>query len=189
MSDSAVRNPDRGEVLLGLIYDEVDQRLNPNNDECWYCGGEGATYDCIDGCCIDAESGCPDCYRPCIECRINKAMRAKAVREEVIKANDPEIAVAWLKDVRPLARRDHRRADQGAACRRGREAGEFQIHGRRGAGGEGFHMNTQPRSCRTSFAADSEPRERLDPICLLLWIGIPLAWWILAGMILYRVLA
>jgi len=89
----------RGEVLLDMIYDEVDQRLNPNQEECWHCGGEGATYDCIDGCCVDAESGCEDCERPCIECKINAAQRAKAVREEVIKANDTEIAVAWLKHI------------------------------------------------------------------------------------------
>jgi hypothetical protein len=90
----------RGEVLLDLIYDEVDQRLNPGGEECWYCGGEGATYDCIDDCCVDAESGCPDCERPCLECKLYAGRRARAVREEVIKANDVDIATAWLKSIK-----------------------------------------------------------------------------------------
>lgn len=89
----------RADVLLDLIYDEVDQRLNPNQEECWNCGGGGVTFYCIDGCCVDAESGCEDCERPCIECRINAGQRAKAVREEVIKANDVDIAIAWLKQI------------------------------------------------------------------------------------------
>ena len=89
----------RGEYMLDLIYDEVDQRLNPSGDECWNCGGEGMTYDCFDGCCVDAESGCPDCERPCVECKINAGIRAKAVREEVIKSGDVGIAVAWLKQI------------------------------------------------------------------------------------------
>lgn len=95
MADTA----DKGEILLDLIYDEVDQRLNPNCDECWYCAGEGETYDCIDGCCADAESGCPDCAIPCPECRFHTARRAKAIREEVIKSGDLDIAVAWLKSI------------------------------------------------------------------------------------------
>lgn len=92
-------NVDRGEVLLDAIYDEVDHRLNPNSDECWNCGGDGYTYDCIDGCCEDAESGCELCSRPCPECRIYAAERAKAVREEVIKSGDTDIAIAWLKQI------------------------------------------------------------------------------------------
>jgi hypothetical protein len=89
----------RGEKILDYIYDDVDQRLNPNGDECWYCGGEGATYDCIDGYCVDAESGCADCERPCIECKLYAGQRSRAVREEVIKTNDVEVAVAWLKHI------------------------------------------------------------------------------------------
>lgn len=92
-------NVDLGEALLNAIYDEVDHRLNPDGDECWNCGGNGYTYDCIDGCCEDAESGCELCSRPCPECRIYKAARAKAVREEVIKSGDTDIAIAWLKEI------------------------------------------------------------------------------------------
>ncbi len=32
---------ERGTILLDAIYDDVDQRLNPDNEECWHCGGEG----------------------------------------------------------------------------------------------------------------------------------------------------
>ena len=85
--------------MLGLIYDEVDGRLNPDGDECWNCGGEGETYDCIDGCCVDAESGCAECAQPCIECRIFAGQRAKAIREEVIKSGDIDTAIAWLKSI------------------------------------------------------------------------------------------
>jgi hypothetical protein len=89
----------RAEALLAAIYEDVDQRLNPGNDECWNCGGEGEICDCIDGLCEDAESGCADCARPCAECRINAGLRAKAVREEVIKFGDLDVAVAWLKSI------------------------------------------------------------------------------------------
>ena len=90
---------DRGELLLGFIYEEVDRRLNPDDDECWYCGGEGETYDCFDGLCADAEFGCEECTRPCPECRLHAGRRAKAIREEVIKAGDPDVATAWLKSI------------------------------------------------------------------------------------------
>lgn len=67
----------RAETILAAIYDEVDHRLNPNHDECWHCGGEGETYDCFDGFCENAEDGCPDCARPCPECRLYTAQRSK----------------------------------------------------------------------------------------------------------------
>ncbi len=37
--------------------------------ECWQCGGEGCLYDCIDGQCMDAESGCDDCEMRCDICK------------------------------------------------------------------------------------------------------------------------
>jgi hypothetical protein len=90
----------RGERILDYIYDDVDQRLNPNHEEgCWNCGGEGYTFDCFDGCCLDAEIGCEECSRECVECKIYAGKRAKAVREEVIKSNDVEVAIAWLKAI------------------------------------------------------------------------------------------
>jgi hypothetical protein len=89
----------RGERILEVIEDEVIQRLNPSGEDCWYCGGEGATYDCIDGCCADPESGCEMCARSCAECRIFERDRLKAVREEVVKSGDIDTAIAWLKSI------------------------------------------------------------------------------------------
>lgn len=90
---------EKATLVLGYIQDEVHHRLNPSGDDCWHCGGEGVTYDCFDGLCADAESGCPDCARTCPECRIYKAEFAKAVREEVINSGDVDLAIAWIKDV------------------------------------------------------------------------------------------
>lgn len=96
-ADNPPPKPDRAEIILDVIYDEVRFKLNPNDDECWNCGGEGETYDCIDGCCLDAESGCPDCSRPCVECRIHAANVKRAVRLEVLRSLDIDLARAWLK--------------------------------------------------------------------------------------------
>ena len=95
MSDTMTR----GERILDYIYDDVDRLLNPDGEECWHCGGEGATFECIDGCCVDAEYGCADCERPCLECKLYTGRRAKAVREEVIKSSDVDVATAWLKSI------------------------------------------------------------------------------------------
>lgn len=32
------------------------------------CGGGGDYFDCIDGCCADADIGCDDCSRACEIC-------------------------------------------------------------------------------------------------------------------------
>lgn len=89
----------RAEELLAAIYDEVELRLNPGDEDCWNCGGEGVVHDCFDGCCDDSEFGCDVCTRECPECVIFKYQRAKAVREEVIRSNDPDLAIAWLKEI------------------------------------------------------------------------------------------
>lgn len=39
-----------------------------DGEECGNCGGEGYTYLCIDGCCVDAEEGCEICARRCDWC-------------------------------------------------------------------------------------------------------------------------
>jgi hypothetical protein len=39
------------------------------DDDCPNCGGEGVYYDCIDGMCADAESGCDLCARKCDWCQ------------------------------------------------------------------------------------------------------------------------
>lgn len=36
--------------------------------DCWSCE-DGYHYDCWDGCCCDAESGCGYCAQPCEICR------------------------------------------------------------------------------------------------------------------------
>lgn len=42
---------------------------DPYDDgSCGNCGGEGFTFDCIDGCCEDAEMGCDLCTSPCSWC-------------------------------------------------------------------------------------------------------------------------
>ena len=90
----------RGERILYAIQDEVIQLLNPSGEDCPECGGDGYTYDCFEEfACIDPESGCADCALRCRWCAELKHDRLKAVREEVIKANDVEIAIAWLKDI------------------------------------------------------------------------------------------
>lgn len=90
---------DRGERLLEAIYEEVEQKLGLTGDDCWHCGGEGYTYDCIDGCCEDAESGCPQCERRCPECAEREHAFRNAVREDVIASGDVDLATAWLKSV------------------------------------------------------------------------------------------
>ncbi len=47
-------------------YLPYDDELD--GDECGNCGGEGFTYLCIDGCCVDAEEGCDLCARRCDWC-------------------------------------------------------------------------------------------------------------------------
>jgi hypothetical protein len=91
---------ERAGRMLDAIYDDVDHRLNPSGEGCWHCGGEGETSECFEEfACIDPEGGCADCRRPCPECRLYAADRAKAVREEVIKMADVDVAIAWLKAV------------------------------------------------------------------------------------------
>jgi hypothetical protein len=77
MTDTSGLAEQQSEAILQAIYDDVDQRLNPN----------------------DAESGCSDCARPCVECRLYAGRRAKAIREQVIENGDVDVAIAWLKSI------------------------------------------------------------------------------------------
>lgn len=90
---------ERGELLLDAILDDIEMKLNPDGEDCWHCGGEGYTHDCFDGLCMSAEDGCEDCARRCPECVIYKGRVAKALREEVIKSGDVDLATAWLKHI------------------------------------------------------------------------------------------
>lgn len=95
MTDSA-----RADIILDAIYDDADRRLNPSGEACWHCGGEGEISHCFEEfACIDPESGCSDCRRPCPECRLYARDRAKVVREEVIKLADVDVAISWLKSI------------------------------------------------------------------------------------------
>ena len=53
-----------------------DWYCDDQDDECPYCGGEGVTYDCFDGQCLDAEEGCDLCARRCDHCRPVPAVQA-----------------------------------------------------------------------------------------------------------------
>lgn len=90
-------NISKENFLLNAIYDDAHQELNPSGDDCWHCGGDGYTYDCIDGCCVDADSGCADCASRCQECRIFEARIEKYVRVQVLRAMDVPLAMAWAK--------------------------------------------------------------------------------------------
>lgn len=46
-----------------------------DEDDCPNCGGEGVIYDCLDGFCEDAESGCELCERRCDWCSPVKAAK------------------------------------------------------------------------------------------------------------------
>lgn len=90
----------RGEILLQAIEEEVAQRLNPSGEDCPECGGEGYVADCFEEfACVDPESGCEECTRRCRGCAAMKRDRVNAVREEVVKCDDVEVAIAWLKDI------------------------------------------------------------------------------------------
>lgn len=58
--DSEHPQPVFGEV------DDYDDEID--GDSCGNCGGEGFTYHCIDGCCVDAEEGCDLCASRCDWC-------------------------------------------------------------------------------------------------------------------------
>lgn len=91
--------PDRGELILSAIYDDVRHKLNPNDDDCWHCGGEGYTSDCFEEwACIDPESGCEECTRRCPECAMYQAKVTRAVRVEVLRMLDIDTAIAFLRN-------------------------------------------------------------------------------------------
>lgn len=37
-----------------------------DDEDCSECAGEGYVFDCIDGCCADADVGCDLCTTPCM---------------------------------------------------------------------------------------------------------------------------
>lgn len=46
----------------------IDDQIFSNDEDCGQCDGSGYTYDCIDGCCVNAEDGCHLCEQRCDFC-------------------------------------------------------------------------------------------------------------------------
>jgi hypothetical protein len=128
---SVPADDERAKRLLDWIEEKVDFALNPEGEDCSECHGEGGTYDCIDGYCADAEDGCPDCFTPCLGCRIYERNRRRAILKEVVELGDIDVGIAWLKSVGRWPHGITRRqvADELARERAGRAVG--------GRGGEG----------------------------------------------------
>ena len=56
-------------LMNGLCVDCVIEAHMPFED-CWECGGLGEHADCWEEyACVDPESGCMECLRPCRTCR------------------------------------------------------------------------------------------------------------------------
>jgi len=85
--------------MLDLVYDEVRMEMNPDNDDCPTCGGEGVIFECFDGFCIDAEIGCDECTSRCPECARRNLAFARAVRKAVIESDDVDLARAWFRSI------------------------------------------------------------------------------------------
>lgn len=88
---------ERGERILDALYDEAHAKLNPNDDACWHCGGDGDVFECFDGFCADAEIGCEDCTRACPECRLFNGRIERHVRLQILHMLDVDTALVWLE--------------------------------------------------------------------------------------------
>lgn len=60
----------------------IDSQMFDDEEDCGQCGGEGYTYDCIDGCCANAEEGCRLCERRCDFCNPFKPTPEQAKERE-----------------------------------------------------------------------------------------------------------
>lgn len=75
---------------------DVDRDIYDDEYECGNCGGEGFTYDCIDGCCINAEDGCELCARRCDWCNPRKPKKrdedglAQVLADALAKSEQPK---------------------------------------------------------------------------------------------------
>lgn len=81
----------RAERFISFCDDSFGEQ-----EECWHCGGEGFTYDCIDGCCEDAEDGCELCARRCVECALRARDDARKDRVAILRALNVDLAIGWL---------------------------------------------------------------------------------------------
>lgn len=94
---------EQAEQWLEHLYEAARAELNPGDDDCPHCGGEGETHDCIDGCCEDAEYGCDLCTRACGECVRYHASVERWVRTAVVRALDVDLGRRWLMEKKGLA--------------------------------------------------------------------------------------
>ncbi|WP_068018970.1 hypothetical protein [Rhodoplanes sp. Z2-YC6860] len=84
-------------ALLDRLFDEAHFDLNPDQDSCPDCGDEGYVHDCIDGFCQDAEVGCEDCTRRCVECaRFEQSIR-RHVELDVLRFMSLPLAKEFLR--------------------------------------------------------------------------------------------
>jgi hypothetical protein len=65
-------------------FDAFDDDFD--DGDCGNCGGEGYVYDCIDGCCVNAEDGCSDCERRCDWCNRKPSPTSDALRQVLADA-------------------------------------------------------------------------------------------------------
>lgn len=90
-------NISKPDFLLSAIYEDAHRELNPSDEQCPDCGGEGYIADCFDGFCVDAESGCEDCMKRCGECaRFDRSIE-RYVRVQVLRAMDLDLTRAWAR--------------------------------------------------------------------------------------------
>lgn len=59
---------DEAQADLDSYGDYDDDYDDYDDEDCWNCGGEGFVFDCVDGCCVDADAGCDLCTSRCDVC-------------------------------------------------------------------------------------------------------------------------
>lgn len=87
---------ENGNLILGYIEDEVRRELNPDDEVCQECAGDGFVFDCFDGFCEDADVGCDYCATECRECERFKRTVRDRVRIRVLRTLDVDLAIAFL---------------------------------------------------------------------------------------------
>lgn len=87
-------NISKEQFLLSALYDDAHRTLNPNDEECPHCGGEGyieGECTCGEDCCCCAEPEPPRCT----ECARFEAKIERHVRVQVLRAMDIPLTRAW----------------------------------------------------------------------------------------------
>lgn len=87
-------NITKSQFLLSAIYEDAHRELNPSDEECPHCGGEGfidGECTCGEDCCCCAE---PDPPR-CTECARFERNVERYVQIQVLRAMDIPLTRAW----------------------------------------------------------------------------------------------